>query len=130
MILSRGSNEVVYINAGHLPPVLWNHCEESPAILHGRGGPPLGIVTERKFAVERILLKPCDCILLSTDGLIESKNAQGERFGWERLVDTLKAGKSDIESVKSRIERSIDDFVRECPQADDTTLVLVGVEEG
>jgi len=129
MILSKGSNEVVYINAGHLPPVLWNHCEESPAILHGRGGPPLGIVTERKFAVERIMLKPCDCILLSTDGLIEAKNAQGERFGWERLADTLKAGKSDIESVKSRIERSIDDFVRECPQADDTTLVLVGVEE-
>ena len=130
MILNKGSNEVVYINAGHLPPVLWNHCEERPAILHGRGGPPLGIVTDRQFTVERILLKPCDCILLSTDGLIEAKNEQGERFGWERLVDTLKAGKSDIESVKHRIGRAIDDFVKECPQADDTTLVLVGVEEG
>jgi phosphoserine phosphatase RsbU/P len=130
MILSKGSNELVYINAGHLPPVLWNHCEDMPAILHGRGGPPLGVLAGRQFTVERILLKPCDCILLSTDGLIEAKNEQGERFGWDRLVDTLKAGASDIESVKHRIGRSIDEFVKECPQADDTTLVLVGVEEG
>jgi sigma-B regulation protein RsbU (phosphoserine phosphatase) len=129
MILTSGSNEVVYINAGHLPPVLWNHCEDKPAILHGRGGPPLGILAERQFALERIPLRPCDCILLATDGLVEAKNEQGERFGWERLVDTMKAGKSDIESVKYRIGRSIDEFVGGCPRADDTTIVLVGVEE-
>lgn len=129
MILSKGSNEVVYINAGHLPPVLWNHCEDKPAILHGRGGPPLGILAERQFSVERIPLKPCDCILLATDGLIEARNEQGERFGWERLVDALGGGKSDIGSVKDRIGRSIDAFVKDCPQADDTTLVLVGYEE-
>jgi phosphoserine phosphatase RsbU/P len=130
MILNKGSNELVYINAGHLPPVIWNHCEAKPSFLHGKGGPPLGIVSGRQFTVERILLKPCDCILLSTDGLIEAKNDRGERFGWDRLTDTLKAGASDIESVKYRIGKSIDDFVKECPQADDTTLVLVGVEEG
>jgi phosphoserine phosphatase RsbU/P len=130
MILTKGSNELVYVNAGHLPPVIWNHCEESPAILHGRGGPPLGIVTERRFMVERLSLKACDCILLATDGLIEARNEQGERFGWERLVAVLKTGKSDIEAVKYRIGKAIDEFVKECPQADDTTLVLVGVEEG
>jgi len=74
-------------------------------------------------------LNPGDCILLSTDGLIEAKNDEGELFGWERIENCLRAGDSKVESAKSRISFALSQFVGECLQADDITLVLAGLEE-
>jgi sigma-B regulation protein RsbU (phosphoserine phosphatase) len=70
-----------------------------------------------------------DCIVLATDGLIEAKDGQGNRFGWDRLEECVRSGGSDIESVRSRISSCLSRFVGECPQADDTTVVLAGFEE-
>jgi len=129
MVLTRGSSEVSYINAGHLPPVLWNKSENRYAVLQG-GGPPLGILPDTAFAANTVSLSRGDCVMLATDGLIEAKCEDGTRLGWEKLEEVVKSGDSDIESVKARISRALDEFVKGCPQADDTTIVLVGVEEG
>lgn len=129
MVLTRGSSEIRYINAGHLPPVLWNSEGKRFAVLSG-GGPPLGILPECRFASQAASLGRGDCILLATDGVLEAKCAIGTRFGWERLEKVMRSGASDVESVKARVGKAMKDFVEECPQADDTTIVLVGVEEG
>jgi sigma-B regulation protein RsbU (phosphoserine phosphatase) len=129
MVLKKNSGEVIYVNAGHLPPLIWNSPGERYAALRGSGGPPLGIVPEQCYASQAISISRGDCILLATDGLVEAKNDKGERFGWDRLEECLRSGGSDIESVKSRIASHLSQFVGECPQADDTTLVLAGFEE-
>jgi sigma-B regulation protein RsbU (phosphoserine phosphatase) len=129
MVLEKNCGDVVYVNAGHLPPILWNSCGGKYAVLRGSGGPPLGIVPGQRYASQRMSLSSGDCVLLSTDGLIEAKDDKEGRFGWDRIEDCLRSGGSDVESVKSRISSSLSRFVGECPQADDTTLVLVGFEE-
>jgi sigma-B regulation protein RsbU (phosphoserine phosphatase) len=129
MVLKKNSGDAVYVNAGHLPPIIWNSSEGKYATVRGSGGPPIGIVPAQQYTSARISLDPGDCILLSTDGLIEAKDEQGGRFGWERTENCLRAGGSDVESVKSRISFSLSEFAGKCPQADDTTLVLVGFEE-
>ncbi len=130
MVLKKDSGDAVYVNAGHLPPIIWNNSEGKYTTVRGIGGPPIGIVPAQQYTSARLSLSPGDCILLSTDGLIEAKDAQGGRFGWERVENCLKEGGSDVESAKSCISSSVSEFVGECPQADDTTLVLVGFEEG
>jgi len=129
MVLKKNSGEAVYVNAGHLPPIIWNRPEARYAALRGSGGPPLGIVPDQCYASQAISLSCGDCILLATDGLIEAKDDKGRRYGWDRLEDCLRSGGSDVESVKSRLSFSLSQFVGECPQADDTTVVLVGFEE-
>jgi sigma-B regulation protein RsbU (phosphoserine phosphatase) len=129
MVLKKSSAEAVYVNAGHIPPIIWNSREGKYAVLRGSGGPPLGIVPGHCYVSRELQLSRGDCILLSTDGLIEAKDDKGGRFGWDRTEECLRAGGSDVESVSSRISFAISGFVGECPQADDTTLVLVGFEE-
>jgi sigma-B regulation protein RsbU (phosphoserine phosphatase) len=129
IVLKKNSGGAVYVNAGHLPPIIWNSSRGKYATVRGSGGPPIGIVSGHQYGPARISLNPGDTILLSTDGLIEAKDDQGERFGWERIENCVRQGGSDVESVKSRITLSLSQFVRQCPQADDTTLVLVGFEE-
>ena len=129
MVLNKNGGGAVYVNAGHLPPIIWNRSQGKYATLCGSGGPPIGIVSDQHYSAASMSLNPGDCILLSTDGLMEAKNDQGERFGWERIENSLSAGDSEVESAKSRISSSLSQFVGECPQADDITLVLVGFEE-
>ena len=92
MVLKKNSGEAVYVNAGHLPPIIWNSSEGKYATLRGSGGPPIGIVPDQHYASAKMSLNPGDCILLSTDGLIEAKDDRGERFGWERIENCLRAG--------------------------------------
>jgi len=129
MVLNKNGGGAVYVNAGHLPPIIWNGSQGKYATLRGSGGPPIGIVPDQNYSSASMSLNPGDCILLSTDGLMEAKNDRGERFGWERIENSLSAGDSEVESAKSRISFSLSQFVGECPQADDITLVLVGFEE-
>jgi phosphoserine phosphatase RsbU/P len=129
MVLKKNGGQAVYVNAGHLPPIIWNGAEGKYATVRGKGGPPIGIVPDQHYPSSTMSLKPGDCILLSTDGLMEAKNDQGEQFGWGRIEHCLSAGDSDVESAKSRISFSLSQFVGECPQADDITLVLAGFEE-
>jgi len=129
MVLKKNCGNGVYVNAGHLPPIIWNGPEGRYATLRGSGGPPIGIVPDQHYPCGRMSLNPGDCILLSTDGLIEAKNDEGELFGWERIESCLSAGDSEVESAKSRISFALSQFVGECLQADDITLVLAGLEE-
>ncbi|MEN6438767.1 MAG: GAF domain-containing SpoIIE family protein phosphatase [Syntrophobacter sp.] len=127
MVLGPG-NEMIYVNAGHLPPIVWNSAEGAITRLRG-GGPPVGILPGQAFTESSVPLKPGDCILLATDGLVEARNEEGELFGWQRLEAALRQGDSEVESVRSRLSNAVAEFVKDQPQADDTTVVLVRVEE-
>ena len=124
MVLEKKSGEAFYINAGHLPPVIWDSSTGKYDILSRHGGPPLGIVPDQQYASAKMSLSPGSCVLLSTDGLMEAKNAIGEFLGMDGIEKCLRAGSSEAESVMSRISLSLSRFAGECPQADDITLVL------
>ncbi|MEM5786976.1 MAG: GAF domain-containing SpoIIE family protein phosphatase [Syntrophobacteraceae bacterium] len=128
LILSKGSREVVYVNAGHLPPVVWNAAEDSFKMLKG-GGPPAGVLPGLHFRSSVVSLQPGDCVLLATDGLVEARDEAGGLFGWQRLEEAVRSGGADIEAIKSSVGKALEKFVKTRPQADDTTVVLVGVRE-
>ncbi len=125
MVLSRNSGEAFYVNAGHLPPVVWNSAGQKFDILSGGGGPPLGIVPDQHYASESMSLAPGSCVLLYTDGLMEAKNGCGDFLGLEGMESCLRAGSSEAEASLSRISARLSQFVGGCPQSDDITLVLV-----
>ena len=127
MVLDPGARTITYANAGHLPPVLYNAARGSYRVVRDRGGPPVGILAGVGYDSATIQLEGGDCVLLFTDGVIEAKSASGDRLGWERLEEAVRSCGAGAEALYTGLERAVKDFVKDCPPADDTTMVVVGV---
>ncbi|SDP09786.1 Serine phosphatase RsbU, regulator of sigma subunit [Streptomyces sp. cf386] len=79
------------VRAGHLPPVL-RHPDGSTEIVEAEGGPPLGVVRQAGFPMSPLGLRPGTVVALTTDGLVESADADIDD-GMDRLAREL--GRSD-----------------------------------
>jgi Stage II sporulation protein E (SpoIIE) len=78
-------------NAGHLPPYL----NGEPVAMEG--ALPLGVIESAEFSVTRLVLKQHDRIFIASDGLAEAMDAEGQLFGFTRVQELVKAGKSAAE---------------------------------
>ncbi len=113
-----GRAQADVVLAGH-PPAYHVRAGEPRAV--GVSAPFLGIY-EDGWEVAPVALAPGDLLVLYTDGVIDTVGAT-ERFGEERLADTLR-GASSAEDAVRRIERAVSEFA-DGPQVDDTAVLAV-----
>jgi len=115
---------VHYCNAGMDPPVLFR-----PRALFRhklkKGGPVLGVDTERHYREGALLLEPGDRLFLFTDGLTEEQNPLGDFFDSKRLLDLVAA---NIESsplhLIEKIFSAVNAFGGEEKTDDKTAIIL------
>lgn len=119
----RRNNELRYVNAGHLPPLVFRAGTTEPLRLE-EGGPVLGLLAGAGYRQGRVTLEPGDTVVLYTDGTVESANASDEMFGEERLVAAAHGGGTP-EEIRERVLRSLNDFAGEQTDADDRTLLVI-----
>jgi phosphoserine phosphatase RsbU/P len=121
-----GGKTMIYINAGHNPPIL---RRSSGAIEHlERGGLPLGIQADAKYESGETVFQPGDWLAIFTDGLVEALNLRGEEYGEPRVINILQAGVSATpDELLRRMMSDLDAFVGTTPQHDDVTCLLVKV---
>jgi PAS domain S-box-containing protein len=105
--------------AGHPPPLL---LRDGEAMEVGRPGPILGVSEGATWAPESVTLRPSDQLVIYTDGVIEAKAEDGERFGGERLRHGL-AGCERPAAVISYVESALAAFAGEAD--DDAAVVAV-----
>ncbi|MEU7413980.1 SpoIIE family protein phosphatase [Streptomyces sp. NPDC042638] len=77
------------VRAGHLQPVL-RHPDGAAEILRTEGGPPLGVLTQAEFPMTPLRLRPGTVLALTTDGLVETHDADLDA-GMDRLARELAA---------------------------------------
>ncbi|MBL1084398.1 SpoIIE family protein phosphatase [Streptomyces actinomycinicus] len=77
------------VRAGHLQPVL-RHPDGTAEILQAEGGPPLGVLAQAEFPMTPLRLQPGAVLALTTDGLVESADADLDA-GMARLAAELAA---------------------------------------
>ncbi len=77
------------VRAGHLQPVL-RHPDGSTEIVEAEGGPPLGVLTRAEFPMTPLRLQPGTVLALTTDGLVESAEADIDE-GMARFAAELAA---------------------------------------
>ncbi|MEW2295045.1 SpoIIE family protein phosphatase [Streptomyces sp. NPDC006743] len=77
------------VRAGHLPPVL-RHPDGAAEITEVEGGPPLGVLSQADFPMTPLRLRPGTVLALTTDGLVESPDADIDT-GMDGLARRLAA---------------------------------------
>jgi len=83
------SHSMLWVNAGHVPPLL----QTADGVQHLQAStPPLGMLPDLEFEVQRIELAAGDRLLAYTDGVTEARQAMSDRmFGEQRLIEWFVA---------------------------------------
>jgi sigma-B regulation protein RsbU (phosphoserine phosphatase) len=122
--LDPETGEVVYVNAGHNPPLLMRAATGEIVELP-RTGMVLGFDAAFTFDQRTARLNPGDFALFYTDGLTEAINEQGEEFGLKRLRRVLLDQRgATAEEIVEALERAHGEFVGDTTPFDDVTLVI------
>jgi serine phosphatase RsbU (regulator of sigma subunit) len=122
-VLNTRDGELVYSNAGHIPPMLARQ-DGSVERLSG-GGVILGVIPSATYEEYRARLAPGDVLLLYTDGVSEAANPRGEEFEEDRLAAVLRESRDrSAQTTIEAIMRSVNDWSAGAPMADDLTVVV------
>jgi len=120
------SGRLIYVNAGHNPPLIVSADGKLIRELEDDGRTlPIGIIEGQTYTSMHTILDVGDMLVSFSDGVTEAMNSLGEPYGDERFVAFLRehAGTSADELI-SLIIQSIDEYAAGAPQADDITLLL------
>jgi len=113
-----------YSNAGHNPPMKLNKQLKLEELT--TGGIVLGMMENVSFDTATVMINPGDGLLLYTDGITETMNADEEEFGESGVLACLK-NKFNLEA--SQIIQSLIDDARRFSgsdiQTDDMTMVMI-----
>jgi serine phosphatase RsbU (regulator of sigma subunit)/anti-sigma regulatory factor (Ser/Thr protein kinase) len=121
-ILSPESGELVYANAGHNLPYV--RTPTGVAELRATGM-PLGLLPGMNYEVCRAQIGAGETVLLSSDGIAESHNHQGEMFGLPRLVELIGDHPGGADLISTILEE-LDRFRGTAgEQEDDVTMVTI-----
>lgn len=95
---------------------------------------PLGILSDSSFndKVNIIEVHDDDRVVLSTDGILEAENNEGEMFGHNRFLECLNFhvnnNSKEQDELFQHILDTLDDFVKEQQQSDDVTLGVIACD--
>jgi len=127
-LLNPQTGQIVYVNAGHNPPVqVTSPRPGQPCLVTWLAGTgmPLGVEEESVYTQNVIQLNSGDFIVLYTDGITEAIDADDNQFGMERLEQVLldNQGKTSSQIVAA-LERAIDQFTGDSAPFDDITVLI------
>jgi phosphoserine phosphatase RsbU/P len=118
------TRRLVYVNAGHNPPILRRAGGETEKL--EVGGLPLGIDGAAVYDTAAIELKSGDALIFYTDGVVEAFDENGQEFGNSRWIEAIRAlpDWSAAESLQF-LMKCVDDFVGLTRQSDDITCLVI-----
>ncbi len=127
-VLDTAKEEFQIARAGHCPAAVINLHGE--ARLLRSGGIGLGLNNGSLFSdsldVMRVQLQPGDVFVLYTDGVVESRDVDGDEYGYDRLLDSLKEHRhEEVDDLHDALLRDLHEFLGNDEYDDDLTLVVV-----
>ena len=125
-VLDPATGTLVYGNAGHNPPLIFNHQNgQAPQALR-RTGIPLGMFIDQTWEQKSVQLAPGDTLLLYTDGVTEAQNRDLALWGVDRLVEVAEANLGrPAHEIQSAILQAVRRHMGDAPQFDDMAIGVV-----
>ncbi|MBT8382607.1 MAG: response regulator [Ignavibacteria bacterium] len=125
LILDNRNMVLKYSGAGDLPLFYKNASDGSISKIKS-GGMLLGFAENNTFEDSVIELNLHDSIVITTDGLIESRNTMQQQYGTKSLTDLLSVTKND-EDLLAAVQKDLNKFTDE-KYDDDVSVIVVNVQ--
>lgn len=121
-ILDPDRNSLVYVNGGHEAPVVLNKDGQVIQRLMPTG-PAVGMFVDMDFQVEQVHFNEGDFLVGFTDGTTDAKNAAGQQFTEDRLLQSISVPWTSIFSMLFELNIELKRHIGEQNQFDDITLI-------
>jgi anti-sigma regulatory factor (Ser/Thr protein kinase) len=121
-IIDTEAGHIVFANAGHNLP----YVRTADGVVELRAtGMPLGLMPGMSYDEKRYEMASGEVMVLTSDGITEAHNADGEMYGFPRLMSRVARKPSDGDLVSALVSE-LESFTGEdAEQEDDITLVVV-----
>jgi sigma-B regulation protein RsbU (phosphoserine phosphatase) len=120
-----------FARAGHNPLLYFHHSDNRVVLLKPQGialGIEKGEVFQGIIKRGHIQLEKGDLIAFYTDGFTEAMNKNLEEYGEERLCQVIRQNREkSARMIIDLVIQDVQEFVKEYPQHDDMTMVIVKV---
>ncbi len=121
--LRPASDEVKYVNAGHLPPLI---LQENIFKELEKGQPALGLMDDTKYLEQSLHMRRGQIMLVYSDGLSEAKTEQNEFFGEQCVRDIVGLNaQSSAQNIGRQLIRAVKQFTNAGNLSDDLSLLII-----
>ena len=116
------TRQLIYTNAGHLPPVyIFNGAVKKLET----GGTVVGLFNDVPYEQGSVQMEPGGVLVAYSDGLIEPENVYGEEFGPDRLTSAaLRVCNSTPSEIAGALIQAVEEWSGTPEQADDMTVIV------
>lgn len=122
-VLEPETGTLTYVNGGHDPPIIVR--PDGEMFLLDPTGPAVGLMADSKFVYKKTSFEPGDMLLAYTDGVTEARNATGQFFTEDRLLELLRQPVPSASATLEQIESHVREFLGHTAFADDVTMLAV-----
>jgi serine phosphatase RsbU (regulator of sigma subunit) len=127
--INSAQRSITWVRAGHEPGLRYKPQTEEAIELRGKGL-ALGVMEDIDY--EEYTISSVDSgeiIVLGTDGVTETRNTEGTRFGRERLMEIVRENAAGSASeILEACMKALQQFRGDMPREDDETLVVIKAE--
>ena len=116
-----------FANAAHNPPLLWRGSTKKIIKLDAEGY-VIGLQKDAEYQCVEIQLESSDLVLYYTDGITDTSNSSGERFGEKNLINTFtKLCKKELssQSILNEIFKTLDKYSGNKQTLDDDASIVI-----
>ncbi len=122
-VIDPASGTLVYVNGGHEAPLICGKHGVRARL--APTGPAVGMLPEMAFRAGRQLLEYGETLLVYTDGITDSRNAQALPFSEERLLALLPPADEPAARTLERVQTAVLQHAVAAVQFDDMTMLAV-----
>ena len=151
-VLDLPTGHLRYCNAGHELPLIGqsevksekrkvknksNNAEDNAnpdyslftihySLINAKPNLPIGLFEDFGYEMQTMQMRPGSTLFLYTDGLTEARNAKGELFGRDKVLQMIS--ESGTDNPKKLVETTIEwwhQFIGATEQSDDLTLLAI-----
>jgi serine phosphatase RsbU (regulator of sigma subunit) len=129
LALDTASRQLEWVRAGHDPGIVYDPDSDSFSELGG-AGVALGVDAKWIYEVnQKTDFSDGQIIFLSTDGIWEARNKEGEMLGREAILNVIRQNfSSDATQIIDAIFDMLEKFTEEAKIEDDITLVVIKMQ--
>ena len=125
LVVEPRTGRITWVRAGHDPGFLYCPHTDQFEELSG-AGIALGVDEDWDYENYHRTVKPGQIVLLTTDGIFEAHNQQGEMFGKTRFKELVRQNAGlEAEGIRKAVFEAVTEFRGDEPQEDDITLVIL-----